>query len=273
VVGPWPLGSREKHGLAKILERVMENSGQTKSYQRAYRQDYGFESEMVAARQRLILELLKKRRPRRVLEIGSGPVLLYDRVCRERLPIKQWVVVEPCGDFVRRLRPKTIPLKVFPGFFERMAGAVKTFSPQGFDLIICSGMLNEIRCPQRFLRALRPVMASRAILHVNVPNRGSLHRQLGVAMGLIKSPAQASRRNQALMQYHVFDLPQLTKILICSGFAVQESGGYFLKPFSHVQMAKIKAVLTRTVLDGLWVLGRQYPQFATEIFINAKLRQ
>lgn len=250
----------------------MEKKKEARSYQEFYLKEYGFEAEMVAARQRVILEELAWAKPRRVLEIGCGPVLLYDRACRKKIPIHEWVMVDPCEAFTKKVRRKNIPLLILSGFFEKEIDKIQAIVPQGFDFVICSGMLNEVRHPARFLRRVKKVLAKNGVLHINVPNAGSLHRRLGVAAGLIKRPHQIGRRNRQLMQYHVFSEESLRKVVRQGGFKIKSSGGYFMKPFSHAQMQAIgPKVLTRRVLEGLWQLGRQYPELATEIYVNAKL--
>lgn len=48
----------------------MEKRQRIAEYEKRYMADYGFEAVMVAARQRLILEVLGRIRPKIVLEIG-----------------------------------------------------------------------------------------------------------------------------------------------------------------------------------------------------------
>ena len=227
---------------------------------------------MVRARQRLILEFLSQQKPRRVLEIGCGPVLLYAQACRQKLPIREWVIVEPCQKFLDRIRAGRIGLKIFPGFFEKSCAVLKTNYPEGFDVVICSGMLNEVKHPQPFLKKMKDVLAQRGIAHINVPHAGSLHRRLGKAMGLIKDLAQASSRNRRLLQYHVFDRNSLHQVVRQSGLVIVAQGGYFLKPFSHTQMLGMRRILTPKILEGLWQLGREFPELATEIFVNVRRR-
>ena len=111
--------------------RSVEVSGQSAStgsrhseieaYTEHYLDDYGFESNLVAARQELILEILKKELPRHVIEVGCGSELLYRRAVELRLPIDRWVIVEPSrrfADLARQEAAPNIPLQVIEGFFE-----------------------------------------------------------------------------------------------------------------------------------------------------------
>jgi len=231
---------------------------------------------MVQARQRQVLEVLLRQRPLRVLEIGCGPELLYPKAMALRFPIKQWIIVEPVKKFIQTadvLARKDRRLFIIPGFFENSLRAVREICPGPVDFIICAGMLNEVKTPKKFLTAVKMILKPHGILHVNVPNAGSLHRRLGQTMRLVHHLQDKSKRNKSLMQYHNFDMPLLKKTLQNSGFSILKSGGYFLKPFTHQQMADIKKILTPKILDGLWKLGKTLPEIATEIYANAKIKQ
>jgi hypothetical protein len=38
-------------------------------------------------------------------------------------------------------------------------------------------------------------------------------------------------------------------------------------------MTAIKNILTREILDGLWILGKEIPELASEIYVNARVKQ
>lgn len=254
----------------------MEKLQHTRSYQKAYLEDYDFEAVMVKARQRQILEILQDQKPSTILEIGCGPELLCGQARVRQLPFRQWLIVEPVPDFLKianALARKEHRLGIIPGFFQDSIAAIEKVCCDAIDFIICSGMLNEVKLPQKFLKTIKMTLKPNGILHVNVPNAGSLHRRLGQAMNLIRHLQDKSKRNQSLRQYHNFDMALLKKTLESSGFSIVRSGGYFLKPFTHQQMAAIKKILTPKVLDGLWELGRQFPQWATEIYVNVKIKK
>lgn len=42
-----------------------------------------------------------------------------------------------------------------------------------------------------------------------------------------------------------------------------------MKPFTNAQMASIQELLSPAMLRGLWQLGRELPDLASEIYINA----
>jgi len=254
----------------------MEKMEHTKSYRKAYRKDYAFEAVMVQARQKQVLEILTRKKPSKILEIGCGSELLCHKAIEAHLPFHTWVIVEPVKGFLktaRQLAQKERRLSVIPGFFEDSLPAIQDIDPGLLDFVVCSGMLNEIREPVKFLEGIKMILKPHGTLHVNVPNAGSLHRRLGQAMNLITRLEDKSTRNKSLMQYHNFDMPVLRSTLTGTGFSIIESGGYFLKPFTHQQMMAVRKILTQDVLNGLWHLGKDFPELATEIYVNAKIKK
>jgi len=254
----------------------MEKMEHTKSYRKAYLKDYAFESVMVQARQKQVLEILTRKKPSKILEIGCGPELLCQKVIKAHLPFHTWVIVEPVKGFLktaRQLARKERRLSVILGFFEDSLPAIQNIDPGLLDFVVCSGMLNEVKKPMKFLEDIKKILKPQGTLHVNVPHAGSLHRRLGQAMNLITRLDEKSKRNKNLLQYHNFDMPMLRRTLIESGFLIIESGGYFLKPFTHQQMTAINKILTRDILNGLWHLGKDFPELATEIYVNAKIKK
>jgi 2-polyprenyl-3-methyl-5-hydroxy-6-metoxy-1,4-benzoquinol methylase len=155
-----------------------------------------------------------------------------------------------------------------PGFFEDAAPAVVAKSGK-FDLILVAGLLGEVEEPGAILAAAREAVAPGGIIHVNVPNAFSLHRRLARAMGLIADEHAMSDRNRALAQHRNYDAASLRRDVEAAGLRVVEDGGYFLKPFTHAQMEGLGDLLTEPMLDGLWKMGREMPDLASEIYVNA----
>lgn len=250
----------------------MKKSERIALYQQRYSSDYGFEAVMVAARQRLVLEVIERLRPRVVLEAGCGIESLARRAAAAGLTVDQWLIVEPGERFAavaKQTAPAGLRLEVIRGFLEDSIEAVRKRSLRPPDLVICAGLLNEVEEPAAVLRAARELVAGDGVVHVSVPNALSLHRRLARAMGIITDERQLTERNRMLAQYRVFDFAALVHVSTEAGFRVIEQGGYFLKPFTHAQMQTI-GFLSEEILDGLWRLGRELPELASEIYVNLR---
>ncbi len=249
----------------------MEKRRRIEQYQEHYAADYGFEAVMVSARQRVILEMLEKLKPGVVLEIGCGSDPLAGHVEKAGIALEQWLIVEPGEAFLqsaRSVRIGSARMELIHGFIEDAVDAVKARCIRPPELVICSGLLNEVEEPELILRTARALLAPAGVLHVNVPNAHSLHRRLARAMGLIRTENQMTERNKQLAQYRVFDFDGLVDVAERAGLRVVERGGYFLKPFTHAQMEALGGLLSQSMLDGLWQLRREMPEQASEIFVN-----
>lgn len=244
-------------------------------YEEAYRGEYDFESVMVGARQRIVIEMLTRIAPRIVVEVGCGSDLLFTHVIAAEIPVTRWVIVEPGAGFAdaaQRTLNSDSRVTVVKGFFEEQEARIRDLLGGVADLVILSGILNEVESPDSLLATARALLAPSGWVHVNVPNARSLHRRLAVIMGLIPDVTTLTERNHRLHQYQVFDRASLCTLLEKNGFTPGEEGGYFLKPFTHAQMVAAQNVITPAVLAGLDQLGRDLPDLAAEIYVNAKLR-
>jgi len=240
-----------------------------KGYEKAYADDYGFEKEMVKARQMYIAELILEQKPKTVLEIGCGSEQLFSKLMDYDF-IERWIIVEPSDEFVQAAR-STIQderVSIIQGFIEQV---VENETIESVDLCLCSGLLHEVESPKLILNAARNVTKSSGLIHINVPNALSMHRLLAVEMGLISSTYESSERNKALAQFHIFDKTSLTELTENSGLHIESTGGYFIKPFSHTQMEKVVDVIGKDVLIGLYRLGCKMPDMASEIYVNARV--
>jgi SAM-dependent methyltransferase len=241
-------------------------------YASAYADDYGFEAVMVRLRQALLLQLIARTAPRTVLEVGCGSEPLHPLAFAAGGRLQRWVIVEPADAFADAAlaAPSDGRVTVVRGFVEDRVEAVAAACGGAPDLVLVAGMLHEVADPAQVLRSVHAVMGPDSLLHASVPNAFSLHRRLARAMGLIAHEKVPSERNRRLGQPHVFALADLVALVERAGFAVVASGGNFLKPFTHAQMESLRPLLAPALLDGLAQLGRELPELASEIHVEAR---
>lgn len=236
-----------------------------KSYTEEYMKDYGFEAEMVRYRRELLLERLAHYAPRKVVELGCGTDLQATGYHAQGGEWDHWIVVEPSLEFADCARHCGLPnMMVIQDFFENVGSEILA-NP---NLLLCSGLLHEVPNVDLLIEAMRAQMGPETVLHVNVPNARSMHRQLAQAMGLIEDLKSISPRNAALQQPRVFDMQSLVAQFARHSLKVVHSGGYFVKPFTHQQMEPLVRHLGRDVMDGLFALGKKEPDIASEIYVE-----
>lgn len=93
-------------------------------------------------------------------------------------------------------------------------------------------------------------------------------------MGLILDKHELSDKNILYQQNMVYDLNMLISCLKKSGFTILDKGSYFVKPFSHDQMYQMlkENIINDEVMDGLYKLANDIPEYGSEIFVNCKVK-
>ncbi|MEQ8891733.1 MAG: class I SAM-dependent methyltransferase [Sandaracinaceae bacterium] len=250
----------------------MSRDARLARYQEDYARDYGYEARLVEARGDFTARWLAAVAPARVVEVGCGSSLLFDRVAPEL--VERWVVAEPAARFaeVARARSAEAPqLRVVQDYFERAEAEIAAALEGPADVVIIDSLLHEIPDAQSMLGAARRLLAPAGRLYVSVPNAYSLHRRLARAMGLIEDEHAMSQRNVALAQARVYDAASLREEVCGAGFEVLRAGGHTLKPFTNAQMEGVEELLGDAVLRGLASLGEELPELAAEIFVEARV--
>lgn len=237
------------------------------AYERAYAGS-GFESVQAGYRKRLLLELLDRQRPRRVLEVGCG----LDTLANYWTDAERFVIVEPGARFASEARRCTAGRADVEVVEDTLEGAVGQLRGD-FDLILLSSLLHEVVDGEALLAATRELAGTTALVHVNVPNARSFHRLLALEMGLLSDVQAISGLQQQLQQHRTFDLDTLAATVEAQGFDVVETGSYFVKPFTHAQMQQLldEGFLSPQMLDGLWGLTKHLPGAGSEIFVNVRV--
>lgn len=241
--------------------------------------DYGtryralpFEPVQAEYRRRTVLGRVALRRPRRLLEVGCGDLPLFLDL-PDDVRGREVVVVEPTAVFAQNARAQAEGrpgVRVVEALLE---DATEEDLGGPFDMVLVSGVLHEVPDPQELLAAVRAACGPETTVHVDVPSAGSLHRLLGVAMGVIGDPAARSEHQEMLQQRHSYDRDALEAELAEAGFRVLERGSLLVKPFTHAQMQQLldDGFLTREVLDGLDRLTEVLPELGSEIWVSAAL--
>jgi SAM-dependent methyltransferase len=234
-----------------------------------------FEEVCLEARLQCNLRILQRLQPRRVLEVGCGPVLLAERAWAQGLLPERWTVVEPAHRYAQKARdwaagrPEVV---VIENYIEHAqlaeADGLPTEAPC-CDLVIVSGVIHETQAPEALLAAALAHLASGGRLLVTVPNAHSFHRLLAVEMGLIAATTEVTERNRLFGQPKVYRAEDLRELMTQLGLVEESLEGYLFKPFTHPQMAGLLGGMPANAAQALIDLGRQFPAQAAEICIVA----
>ncbi len=231
--------------------------------------DISFEKYQVQYRRRKVMEQIAKYQHDSILEIGCGtePLFKYFK------DYKLMTIVEPSNEFFQIAvdkAEKSSNIRLVNDFFEQAQ-----LSDNQFDLILISSLLHEVPDLENFLKIVKNKCSKETVVHINVPNSNSFHRLLAYKSGIIENPNEFSDTQIKFQVNRVFNLAILKNIVKDIGFEIIDSGSYFIKPFTHLQMKSLieNEIIDEDILDGLYNIIEYMPELGSEIFVDIRLKK
>jgi len=136
-----------------------------------------------------------------------------------------------------------------------------------FNNIILGHVLEHVFDPVSILKKAYNWLENGGRIMAAVPNARSIHRQLAVIMGLIKSEFDMSKLDVHHGHRRVYTPETLRADFMKADFNSIYEGGYWLKPLTNNQLEK---TIDNTILNAFMKLGERYPDIAGEIYVIAK---
>lgn len=234
---------------------------------------YDFEDYQVKYRIKNTLKVLEKYSCESVLEIGCG----LEPIGKYMTDIGKYTIVEPSKLFIenaKKLFHDRDDLCLVNGFFEEKN---ELFKQDKFSVIILSSLLHEVEAPDKMLKSIEEIADGQTVVHINVPNGNSFHRLLALESGIIQSATEFSSNNINLKQHNVFTMDTLISCIKDSlhhDIEIIDSGSYWVKPFTHKQMAMMmnENIINEKILDGFEKMIKYMPELGSEIFVNFRIK-
>jgi len=143
----------------------------------------------------------------------------------------------------------------------------ETFEPdRQYDTIVCSHVMEHVENPVAILRRISRWLKAAGSVFVYVPNALSIHRRLGVEMGLAPTVYELSKRDHMIGHRRVYDAQTLSKDIEAAGFRHGALGGVLIKPFPNAVMSDF----ADNVIEGLLRLGETLPEISSDIYFECK---
>ena len=215
-----------------------------------------------------ILNKLIKSEVTNILEIGPG----YNALSPEIFPRSKKTMLEPSKIMYAHNVTKfesdstTTTLQIELNTF------CESVYAEIFDLVILSGVLHEMLNPRTELSSIYSLLRSKGILFIVTPNNQSIHRLLGVFLGILENTSTLTSTEIMMQQHSNYSLDSLKSLLKESGFTVDLAFTNFLKPHTHKQMQTWvdEGLLTEAKLQSLYELSEVFEPYNSEIFILAR---
>lgn len=196
--------------------------------------------------------------PGRVLELGPAEGVMTDLLYPH---FADYTVVDGADFFVEDLIKRYPKIKGYVSLFEE-------FSPNCvYENIILGHVLEHVENPVEILRLCSGWLAPNGRMLSAVPNANSLHRQVAVKMGLLKSCKELNDTDIKNGHRRVYDVISFRKDFESAGLTVKNIGGYWVKPLSNAQ---IDATWSEEMVKAYLEIGEIYPDIAAEIYVVAE---
>lgn len=137
-------------------------------------------------------------------------------------------------------------------------------SPAGYYHIVLLGILEHLEDPVKVLHHLATCLQPGGYMYIIVNLANSLHRWLGVEMGLISHTEELSESDILYGHYRVYTRSLLREHVALAGLQVTYEQTFYLKPLPTSLLTPLPMEIHR----GLYLLGQRFPEFASYMYME-----
>ena len=186
-----------------------------------------------------------------VLELGCATGMMTAAMVGAGATV---VAVDRSTDYLARLRAKQL------AGVDVIEADVEHFSTDGrFDHVVATNLVHELSDPAAFVARCRDHLRPAGLLHLSLQNPRSIHRLVGLEMGLIASADEVSDRGRAHDTLQLFDRDGLERLAAGAGLRCVHHQGVLLKPLPNERMA----ALPDELIVGFMRAARHFPDHAS----------
>lgn len=127
-----------------------------------------------------------------------------------------------------------------------------------YDVLFGNHVLEHVDDPVEILRLSRRWLRKGGKAMFTVPNATSLHRRIGVEMGLLAKMNTLNEQDIRLGHRRVYTVPELRADVESSGYRITEVQGYMLKVVSNRQMREWPRELMEACFSVSLTLPAEY---------------
>jgi len=131
-----------------------------------------------------------------------------------------------------------------------------------YDTIVMSWVLEHVADPRGLLGRARGWLAPEGEIHIVVPNAESLHRRVGMCMGLLHCLDQLNESDFAIGHRRVYTWERLGNEIEAAGLRLIRMDGLLLKPLPSVLMES----WPRDLRNAFFELAPLAPKLCSEIY-------
>jgi 2-polyprenyl-3-methyl-5-hydroxy-6-metoxy-1,4-benzoquinol methylase len=124
--------------------------------------------------------------------------------------------------------------------------------------VVAANVVHEVAEPQELFQSAAKHVEPGGYVHVSLQNPSSIHRLLGLEMGLIEGLDEVSELGRRYSTIRILDVPELERLGRLAGLEMIHREGVMLKPLPNALMEGLPV----PVLEGLIAVARHFPNSA-----------
>jgi 2-polyprenyl-3-methyl-5-hydroxy-6-metoxy-1,4-benzoquinol methylase len=163
----------------------------------------------------------------RVLDVGCADGLVTEILANE---FPGLVTIDGSIELIERLRQRVPSIKAVHTLFE-------DFTPNElFDTIVMGHVLEHVDEPVALLTRAKDWLCDGGKIIVTVPNAESIHRRIGLEMGMITELTELSEGDHLIGHRRIYSTDTLEHDIESAGLRTIHSEGVMLKPLTNAAM-------------------------------------
>jgi 2-polyprenyl-3-methyl-5-hydroxy-6-metoxy-1,4-benzoquinol methylase len=187
---------------------------------------------------------------------GLSTIHLYEAV-------KDLEVVDASRVYLDAIAIKLPNVKCHESLFE-------SFDPgRKYDNIYMGHVLEHVEDPQLVINRASNWLNPSGRIIASVPNANSIHREIGVRLGMLDQTSDLNESDIRVGHRRVFQRRQFESLFRISKLEIIESSGFFLKFYAN---SELENTFSQEFILELMKLGQFTPDHSAELFVVAALK-
>jgi 2-polyprenyl-3-methyl-5-hydroxy-6-metoxy-1,4-benzoquinol methylase len=152
--------------------------------------------------------------------------------------------------------------------FESVHGMFEDYKPEvKFDTIFMCHILEHLERAVEVLQCAKSWLSPGGRIIMVVPNANSLHRHIGVKLGLLEKPHSLNEQDKLLGHVRVYYPQEFRQHVTDAGLTILKFGGLMVKPLSNRQIEKD---WSQELQNAYFEISDDFPELCSEMYIIAE---
>jgi 2-polyprenyl-3-methyl-5-hydroxy-6-metoxy-1,4-benzoquinol methylase len=194
----------------------------------------------------------------RCIELGCADGRMSERLAA---CVGELTAVDGNAEYVAAVSERLPGVHALHALFEELEPA------EPYDVAVLGHVLEHVADPVLVLRRAAALVRAGGRLVATVPNGDSLHRQVGVAMGLLRHRQELNASDLRIGHRRVYVRDQLLAHVTTAGLRPIHVDGVFLKLVSDAQ---IEQGFSAELVEACYEVGKSHPAICANLLVVAE---